>query len=158
MTVAEIADDIYSDLGEPADTSVASITAWLRTKVGELNNLIFESFVIGSTLEIEDSSGTQINANAASVLKQMYMVNYYARQYKSNLTTMNNNMLIAVKDNARSVTYTNRNEIGKTILSMKKQEEDRLKELARAYKMKLAVPRQVIGDDTSLVNTLPSLN
>ena len=159
MTVAAIADEIFTDLGEPSDTTEAAIVIWLRTKTGELNNLICESFVVDrTTFEIEDADGVEINANAAAVLKQMYMVNYFARQYKSNLTTMSNNMLISVKDNARAVTYTNRNEIGKTILAMKAQEEVRLRQMVNAYKLKLTIPRQVIGDDSAGVNTLPSLN
>lgn len=159
MKVADIANKFYTDLDSPTDLSLVSLSFWIRNNLGALNSRLLTSWSVDiDTLEVKDENNDEINDDAVSVYFQMYLVFYYDKKYRSNLTTMNNNMLISVKDNARSVTYTNRNEIGKTILQAKKQAEDELDKLAKGYKMKLAVPRQVIGDDSALVDTLPSLN
>lgn len=159
MKVADIANKFYTDLDSPSDLSLVAISFWIRNNLGALNSRILTSYSIqDDDLEIEDENNNEITEDAVSVYFQMYLVHYYDKKYRSNLTTMSNNMLISVKDNARSVTYTNRNEIGKTILQAKKQAEDELNKLVSGYKFKLSVPRQVIGDDTALVDTLPPLN
>lgn len=159
MKVADIANKFYTDLDSPADLSLVSLSFWIRNNLGTLNSRLLTSWSVDiDTLEVKDENNDEITDDAVSVYFQMYLVFYYDKKYRSNLTTMNNNMLISVKDNARSVTYTNRNEIGKTILQAKKQAEEELDKLVKGYKMKLAKPRQVIGDDTALVDELPSLN
>ena len=159
MKVADIANKFYTDLDSPTDLSLVSLSFWIRNNLGALNSRLLTSWSVDiDTLEVKDENNDEITDDAVSVYFQMYLTHYYDKKYRSNLTTMNNNMLISVKDNARSVTYTNRNEIGKTILQAKKQAEEELDKLVKGYKMKLAVPRQVIGDDSALVDTLPSLN
>lgn len=158
MKVADIANKIYTDLDSPSDLSLVSLSFWIRNSVGQLNSHILTTYSVQDDLEIRNKDGVEISEEAACVYAQLYLTHYYDRKYRSNLTTMNNNMLLSVKDNARSVTFTNRNEIGKTILAAKKSAEDELAKLVKGYKAKLSFPRQVIGDDTSLVNTIPSLN
>lgn len=159
MKVADIANKFYTDLDSPTDLSLVSLSFWIRNNLGALNSRILTSWSVDiDTLEVKDENNDEITPDAVSVYFQMYLTYYYDKKYRSNLTTMNNNMLISVKDNARSVTYTNRNEIGKTILQAKKQAEEELDKLVKGYRMKLAVPRQIIGDDTALVDTLSSLN
>ena len=49
FTFADIADEIYEELGSPSDVSLSLITHWLRNNVGKLNNLIKTSFVVSET-------------------------------------------------------------------------------------------------------------
>lgn len=158
MKVVDIANKIYTDLDSPSDLSLVSLSFWIRNSIGQLNNHILTTYAVKDDLEICNNDGTEISEEAVSVYTQLYLTYYYDKKYRSNLTTMNNNMLLSVKDNARTVTFTNRNEVGKTILSAKKSAEEELARLVRGYKAKLSFPRQVIGDDTGLVDTLPPLN
>lgn len=155
MKVADISNKIYKDLDSPSDLSLVSISFWVRNSIGQLNTLILTTFAVQNDLEIRDSTGHEINEDAACVYAQLYLGHYYDKKYRSNLTTMNNNMLLSVKDNARSVTFTNRNEIGKTILQAKKQAEEDLSKLVKGYKAKLSFPRQVVGDDVLVSITPP---
>lgn len=155
MKVVDIADEIFKDLGEPSGLTVSSISSSLRSKVGDLNILICESFAVDSTtLEINDSDGVNIGTSAAAVLKQMYFVSYYNRRYLSNLTTMSSDLVLEVSDGGKTVRRMNRNEVGKTILQVKAQEEDTLRKMVNAYKMKDGAPRQVVGDDSTNYNVL----
>lgn len=158
MIVADIANKIYTDLDSPSDLSLVSLSFWIRNSVGQLNSRILTSYSVQSDLEIRDKDSIEISEEAVGVYCQMFLVYYYDKKYRSNLTTMNNNMLLSVKDNARTVTFTNRNEVGKAILMAKSQAETELDKLVNGFKSRLAIPRQVVGDDTWLQSTLPSLN
>lgn len=148
MTVLDIADEIYRELGEPTDLSIPPIAFWVRTNIGSLNNLINESFIVTEpTLEIVNGDGP-INLDAGSILKRLYDVNYYQKKFLSNLTTMSSDMLIEVTDGKRTVRRVNRNEVGKTILQAKEQAQKTLDTLVTAYKISKSAPRQVAGDDT----------
>ena len=148
MNVTEIADEVYRELGEPTDISIPVVAFWLRTNVGSLNNLINEAFSVSETdLEITNADGA-ISIDAASILKRLYDINYYQRQYIYNLTTMSSETLLEVKDGNRTVRKINRNEIGKTILEAKASAQNILNNLVSSYKISKSAPRQVAGDDT----------
>lgn len=149
MTVTDIADEIYRELGEPSDLSIPPIAFWVRTNIGALNTLINETFSISEpSLEIINSDGV-ISIDAAAVLKRLYDVNYYQKKYLANLTTMSSDLLIEVTDGNRTVRRINRNEVGKTILEAKSQTQKNLSDLVTAYKLSKAAPRQIAGDDTT---------
>ena len=158
MIVADIANKIYTDLDSPSDLSLMSISFWIRNSVGQLNSRILTTYAVQDDLEIRDRDNVEISEEAVAVYCQMFLAYYYDKKYRSNLTTMNNNMLLSVKDNARTVTFTNRNEVGKAILMAKSQAETEVNKLVNGFKNRLAFPRQVIGDDTALSSTLPPLN
>ena len=40
IKVVDIADEIHRELGSPSDLSISAISYWLRTNIGQLNNLI----------------------------------------------------------------------------------------------------------------------
>ncbi len=110
MKVADIANKFYTDLDSPTDLSLVSLSFWIRNNLGALNARILTSWSVDiDTLEVKDQNSDEITPDAVSVYFQMYLVHYYDKKYRSNLTTMNNNILILVQDNSRSVTYTNRN-------------------------------------------------
>ena len=88
MKVVDIAQEIYFDLNSPSDLSIAAIAYWVRSNVGALNNLIFSNFVVNeTTYEIVDGSDSavEIDINAVSILKKMYIVHRYAVIIRSKL-------------------------------------------------------------------------
>ena len=159
MIVEDIAEKFFQDLDEPDDLSLITLAFWIRNSVGLLNEMLLTSYTINqNTLEIVDKDGIEISEDAVGVYFQLYLVHYYDKQYRSNLITMNGSMVVSVKDNQRTITMLNRNEVGKTILQAKNSAEETLKRAITGFRMKATVPRQVIGDDTWLQNTLPPLN
>ena len=82
MKVVDVADEIYRELGRPEDTSIASISFWVRSNIGALNNHINMEFTIdGSTLEVNftDDNDEKFNLGIeeASILKKMYLIYDY---------------------------------------------------------------------------------
>jgi len=86
MTVETIADEIYKELGEPTAYTTTAIQFWVRTNVGELNNLLMANYSINNN-EIKDDSdpAVLVTVEAAAVLKKMYKIHYYDLEIKKNV-------------------------------------------------------------------------
>jgi len=143
-TVTSIAQEIYEELGEPSDLSIAAIAAWVRRNIGGLNNMINTTFLV-------DSSSLEISPNLSDmekyIFKKMYSVYFFDLRIKStgSLATTD---FISIKDDIGSVQKVNKNEILKSYISVRKQEYDELKDLVTQYKGNNSSPLQVAGDDT----------
>ena len=65
MKIVEIADEIFRELGEPCTLSIPAIAYWLRSNVGELNNLIYTSYSINpkdlEIIKVENLKNVEID-------------------------------------------------------------------------------------------------
>lgn len=151
MKVVDIADEIHRELGNPTAYSITAIAFWVRTSIGELNNLLMTNFSVNATtLEIQDDCTTpnEITPEAVAILKKMYMVHYYDLEIKKNLISISTDSIIEVRDQGSSVRKVNKNQITSTLGNLRKQEVNGLSDLITAYRSRSAEPRQVAGDDT----------
>jgi len=153
MKVVDIADEIYRDLGSPTDLSIAAISFWVRSHIGDLNNHIHTSYGINeTTYEIEqeiDGSQVVITSSESSILKKMYIVHYYDIKIRYNVGAAATDTVIEVSDGGSSVRKINKNEVIKSLTSLKRQEYEELQKLISGYKISKSAPRQVAGDDTT---------
>lgn len=152
MKVVDIADEIYRELGEPSTLSIPAITYWVRSNVGQLNNLIHTEFYVRTTdlevVETDNLTDTEIGDNEKAILKKMYFIHYYDQKLRNHMLTMDTDTVLSVRDGDSGVTKVNRNEIAKSIAAVKNQEYAELQYMIGAYKMTKSSPRQVAGDDT----------
>jgi len=148
MKVIDIANEIYTEMGSPTATSIPAISFWIRSKVGDINNLLFEDFVLNSAYEIVDGSGAEILPEAVAVIKKLYKVYDFEVQIRSNMSALSLDSILEVTDQGSSVKKVNRNEVSKTYALLKSEEQQNLKDLVTAYRMRGATPTQVVGDDT----------
>ena len=152
MKVVDIADEIHRDLGSPTDLSIAAISFWVRSHIGDLNNHIHTKYGINdTTYEIEQEENSKkviISGTESSILKKMYMVHYYDVKIRYNVGAAATDTVIEVSDGGSSVRKINKNEIIKSLSSIKRQEYNELQKLIHAFKMSKSEPRQVAGDDT----------
>jgi len=143
-SVTSIAQEIYEELGEPSDLSIAAIAAWVRRNIGGLNNMINATFSV-------DSSSLEISPNLSDmekyIFKKMYSVYFFDLRIKSTGSLAATDF-ITIKDDIGSVQKANKNEILKSYISVRKQEYDELKDLVSQYKGNNSFPLQVAGDDT----------
>ena len=157
MKVVDIADEIYRELGSLSTLSIPAISYWVRSNIGTLNNYINTSFVINDSYEIEqtatDISGTTATTEIAekekAILKKMYFVYHYDVKLRSALVTMDTDTVIEVADQGSRVRKLNRNEISKTLSSVRNSEYESLQNLINAYKLSGSTPLDVAGDDTT---------
>jgi hypothetical protein len=143
-TVASIAQEIYEEMGEPDDFSIAAIAAWVRRNIGGLSNIL--------NIDLEVNSTTfEISPNLSDmqkyIFKKMYSVYYFDIKIKS-IGSLATTDFITIKDDIGNVQKANKNEILKSYISVRKQEYDELKDLVTQYKGNNSSPLQVAGDDT----------
>ena len=152
--VVDIADQIHRELGSPTDLGISVIAFWVRTNIGGLNNMINQNFKINGNYEVDrvdpdnDILTVDIDINAISVLKKMYMVHYYDSKVRSTLSAAATDSVLELASDGSRIRKINKNEQGKTYAALKKQEYQELNYLANAYKAGEAVPLQVAGNDT----------
>jgi hypothetical protein len=143
-TVTSIAQEIYEELGEPSDLSIAAIAAWVRRNIGGLGNLINTEFQVNSdTLEINPN----LNDAQKYIFKKMYSVYFFDLRIKSTGSLASTDF-ITIKDDIGSVQKANKNEILKSYISVRKQEYDELQDFVNKYELNEVTPLQVAGDDT----------
>jgi len=153
MKVVDVADEIYRELGSPTDTSIPSISFWIRSNIGALNNHINMEFTIdGSTLEVsyldDEDEKVNLGIEEASILKKMYLIYDYDNKLRTVTGAASWDSVLEIDDGGTRVKKINKSEIGKTLAQAKKEEQLQLNILINSYKLRESKPRQVAGDDT----------
>jgi len=149
--IVDISDEIYRELGEPSDLSLASIAFWLRTNIGDLNILINKKYYITEdTLEIGvlEDSGDEFKDIEKSIFKMIYSMHYYERLFRNALGAASTDSTIEIDQNGFRAKRVNKNELAKTYAELRKQINDELQILTKNYNLNEAKPLQVAGDDT----------
>jgi hypothetical protein len=149
--IVDVADEVYRELGEPSDISIASVAYWLRTNIGKLNVLLNKPYLINeTTLEIysSDEAKDPFGINEKTIFKKIYTVYYYERLFRNALGAASTDSVIDISQNGFSARKINKNELAKTYSELKKQADAELKILTDKYEINEIAPLQVAGDDT----------
>ena len=149
--IVDVADEVYRELGEPSDISIASVAYWLRTNIGKLNVLLNKPYLINdTTLEIYSSDETKdpFGINEKTIFKKIYTVHYYERLFRNALGAASTDSTIEIDQNGFRAKKVNKNELAKTYSDLKKQADAQLKILLDKYELNEVTPIQVAGDDT----------
>jgi len=149
--IVDVADEVYRELGEPSDISIASVAYWLRTNIGKLNVLLNKPYLINeTTLEIysSDEAKDPFGINEKTIFKKIYTVYYYERLFRNALGAASTDSVIDISQNGFSARKINKNELAKTYSELKKQADAELKILTDKYEINVIAPLQVAGDDT----------
>ena len=143
-TVASVAQEIYEELGEQSDTSIAAIAAWIRRNIGGLSNMLDKEY------EIKDGT-YEISPNLTDIekyiFKKMYSIYYFDLKIKST-ASLTSTDYVSVKDDFGSIQKINSNEVLRNFYSIRKQEYEELKSLIDTYNLNAVSPLQIVGDDT----------
>ena len=153
MKVVDVADEIYRELGRPTDTSIASISFWVRSNIGALNNHINTKFDIdSSSLEVsyidDDDKKINLGIEEASILKKLYSIYDYDNKLRTVTGAASWDSVLEIDDAGTKIKKVNKSEIGKTLAQAKKEEVLQLNNLINSYKLRESNPRQVVGDDS----------
>ena len=149
MKVVDIANEIYLENASPSDTSVSAIAFWIRSNVGRLNAMLYESFYLDQTsLEVLDSAGAEISILGAAVIKSMYKVYRVELDIRNILAGIGVDSVLEARDQDFSVKKLNKSELLKTMTGFKKDVVKELTDLVHNYRSYNGAPSQVAGDDT----------
>jgi|SRR6056300_331455 len=141
--IVDIAAQIHEELGEPSDMTIASISFWLQTNLGELNVLLNSDFVLGDDLEVGG-----LGVEEAAILKKMYECYFYGKRYKENLGATGTDNIIQITSDGSSVKKLNKNEIAKNYLAAQKDCKQDLNMMIKRYKRLVFKPVNIVGDDS----------
>lgn len=153
--IVDIADEIYRYLESPTDISIPAIAFWLRANVGALNNLIGTSFSIDdTTFELS----TSISVTEKVIFKSLFYIYYYDKQIRTNLGAAASSSILEVSSDGAMVRTTNKNEISKTWLQLRKETQLELDTVVNSYNFGSITPVSVDGQDTNEVVSNPTSN
>jgi len=147
--IVDIADELYREMGEPSDLSIASVAYWLRTNIGDLNITINKEYTINeTTLEIEVPEDDIFGVTEKSIFKMLFGIHYYERLLRNALGAASTDSTIEIDQNGFRAKRVNKNELAKTYAELRKQISQELDILTKNYNLNEARPLQVAGDDT----------
>jgi len=151
IKIVDVADELYREMGEPSDWSIASIAWWLRANLGDLNISINKRFYLEeNTLEILSAaeSGDLFTSVEKSIFKMLFATHFYERLLRNALGAASTDSVIEINQNGFNAKKINKNELAKTYAQFRKQINDELQILIKGYNLNEARPLQVAGDDT----------
>jgi hypothetical protein len=164
MLIVDIANSIILENQVGCSQGIASVAYWCRHQIGYLNTLLYEDFSISQTTQeitkdnpdwytccnLLDGGNPTVNTEAVAILKQLFKIYNLQLQVQNNMNSIQQNDLIAVNDNFGGTQFTriNRNEVCKTLISMRKDEIAILNDMVGRYNIRRGVVRAIHGDDT----------
>ena len=136
--------------GDTGISTVANVSGWLYENLGQVNTYLYTDF------SGADATGAYgfMDIEAQSVLKELYLSNYYNKQARNALrgiaeSSVSGDNVLSLKDGESSVTFVNRNEVSKVYRGLASDCMDRVTRLAAQYNIYQAQPRQLGGIDAS---------
>lgn len=139
MFVADIADEIYRELGEPEELSIPAISFWLTSNIGQLNTLLN----IAIKLNDQEEFFPELSSEEKDIFKQLYFVNYFTKLVKSNLGASAYDWSEMQEGDSR-IRRVSRNEIAKTYQQARNSIQSELKDLIFYYKNNKVVPYSLV--------------
>lgn len=135
--ITELADIIFRDL-ESEDISIPTIDFWLRNNIGQLNSRLDTSFEITN-----NDFSPSLSEEEKDIFKAMYKIYWLNRLIKNNLgAAAYAGEVTQIKEGNRTVIGTNKNDVAKTYVALKKDATQDLNFLIQAYKFNRADPRE----------------
>lgn len=141
--LGQLASGIYSSEFD-SDSSAANygqISGWLSENLGLLNTLINTNF---------SGQNPNLGLEEQAIYKEIYLYNYYNKQARSILrgitaTSNAGDNILSVSDGDNSISFVNRNEVGKVYRDLAKESKQKLDGLVTKYTIYESQPLQVGG-------------
>lgn len=156
-TLTYFINNIYNELGEPADYSSQKISAWVldNANLGKLNNLIGTCF---SGVSYANDCGNvtgygiepAIRNDQLAIYKMLFDYEYFkgeARNMAKSSATMGNDWT-ELREGDSSIKKINKNEISKNFRALSRDAKEDLDKAVKLYLKYNAIPDQIAGDDT----------
>lgn len=156
-TLTYFINNIYNELGEPADYSSQKISAWIldNANLGKLNNLIGTCFSgVSYTNDFGNVTGygiePAIRNDQLAIYKMLFNYEYFkneARNMAKSSATKGNDWT-ELREGDSSIKKINKNEIAKNFRTLSRDAKDDLDKAVKLYLKYNAIPDQIVGDDT----------
>ena len=136
--------------GDTGIATVSNVSGWLYENLGQVNTYLYTDF------NGEGATGLygEMDVEAQSVLKELYLCNYYNKEARNALrgivsSNVSGDNVLSLRDGESSVTFINRNEVSKVYRGLASDCMEKVTRLAAQYNIYQAQPRQLGGIDGS---------
>ena len=140
--IGNLANSIYINEFDSTGVTVDSISGWLESSIGKLNNVLYTNFS-GSNGQVDG-----LKLEEESILREMYLYHYYTKQTRNTIRGIANDTngnILSVRDGDNAITFVNKNEVSKVYKSLAQDANSSLTYLVGKYNSYQASPRQVGG-------------
>lgn len=141
-TLTDLANEIWSELGQPSSVSIPAIAFYLKTNVGRLNLAIYSNYSV-----INNDFSAQLSSSESVIFKSLFMIHFYDMQINANLGAASLSSVLAVDSDGASVRMVSKNDLSKTYLAAKKDFVQLHNEMVSNYISSLSAPIDVHGND-----------
>ncbi len=148
--IGDLATSIYINEFDSSGTTVESISGWLDSNVGQLNNVLYTSFS-GVSGDVEG-----LLLEEQSIYKQMYLYHHYTKQTRNTVRGIANDTngnILSVRDGDNAITFVNKNEVSKVYKSLAQDAYNEMQNLVNNYNNYQSSPRQVGGIESSIADS-----
>ena len=150
MNTTDIAQQIYDELGDENDYSIAFITQWLKDNLGQFNNKTGNCINVNDTNELD----TELTVDETIIFKQMFVLWWMNKQLRNvlfGITGSNRaNALIQIKDGDSEMRFVNRSTVATNWRNLIKDNQEALDEMIFQYRRNRALPKGIYGDDATI--------
>lgn len=145
--ISGFAQSIFEELGSPSSVSVASISGWSVSHIGDLN-VALDTCICADSGLFTPALGTA----EVSIYQSMYMSHYYDKMILGIINGIGLDTVdwTQIKEGDSSITRTNRAQLLMQYRGLKKDNDFELAKDIGYYKQNLSAPIQVAGDDAPL--------
>ena len=135
--ITELADLIDREI-TLSEVAVPVIDFWLRNNIGQLNSRLDTAVII-----TDNDFSPQLNEEEKDIFKAIYQIYWLNRLIKNNLgAAAYAGEVTQIKEGNRTIVGTNKNDVAKTYLFLKKDAVQELNFLIQAYKFNRSDPRE----------------
>lgn len=134
MALSDIAGEIYADLESPSSPDAAAIEIWLRTHIGDLNTALGLSITI-----VANELSVDLSEAEKSIFKDIYLSSYYGLQIRR-YTGASAYDWSEVTEGDSTVRRVSKNELAKTIQTLKRDLDAALKDKINRYRFDKSLP------------------
>lgn len=141
--LGRLASGIYTSEfdSDSCAANYSQISGWLSENLGLLNTLINTDF---------SGQNPNLGLEEGAIYKEVYLYNYYNKQARNILrgitaTSNAGDNILSVSDGDNSISFVNRNEVGKVYRDLAKESKQKLDGLITKYTIYESQPLQVGG-------------
>ncbi len=144
MKIIQIAEELWGELSEDDSISPTLISFYLTENIGNFNNLTSASLTINpdNSEILPDPSEDE-----KSILKQLYIIHFNDKKLRAVLSGADANSIVEISEAGGTIRMLNKNELAKSYIAIKKEEQNRLKDLIHGYRMNRSEATQIAGKD-----------
>ena len=148
-----LASGTWEEIGSPTSPSVNYISGWYTSaaSVGKLNTALNTCFS-----GVSGCIYPEIGDEEAAIYKELYKISYYDMKVAQATNSALSDSWLELKDDTASIKRHNKNEVAKTLISLRKDSYTNLKDLIFSYQQNNSAARFVNMGDNNEINPFSS--